>query len=66
LSDQVEHPEAVDPVARLLYLLLRDHLPFGALDEAIERVRSHQRVVPAGAPGLMACEAAQRIRTLVN
>lgn len=53
-----------DPVARVLFLLIRDELPAGQVTRAIERARAVQKEVPEGAMGALACELAERIVAL--
>lgn len=58
------HPRATDPVARVLFVLLRDNLPIGVIESAIERARAVQKEVPPSGAGLAACELADAIALL--
>lgn len=62
----IEHPNAADPIARVLFVLLRDEVPYGKIEMAIERARSVQKSVPPGGAGLLACELADQVHALVN
>lgn len=53
-----------DPTARVLFLLIRDNLPVGLVEQAIERARSVLKEVPPGSVGDIACELAERIAVL--
>ena len=53
-----------DPLARVLFSVLRDDLPVGTVERAIERARVVQKEVPDGPLGALACELAERITGL--
>lgn len=55
-----------DPTARVVFLLIRDHLPAGALERAIEAARAVQKEVPESGVGALALELADRIAALVD
>lgn len=55
-----------DPLARVLFLLLRDHLPVGEVERAIERTRLILREVPDSPSGAVALDLAERIRRLAG
>lgn len=50
--------------ARVLFTLLRDNLPAGVVDQAIEHARLVQMEVPETALGQLACELAEKIESL--
>lgn len=53
-----------NPTARVLFRLLRDNLPVGVVDQAIEHARVVQKEVPDTALGHLACELAEKIDNL--
>jgi hypothetical protein len=55
-----------DPTARVIFLLIRDNLPPGLVESAIERARAVQREVPDSTLGALACELAEKIDALVD
>lgn len=50
--------------ARVLFRLLRDNVPVGVVEQAIEHVRLVQKEVPDSALGRLACEMAERIEAV--
>lgn len=53
-----------NPTARVLFRLLRDNVPAGVVDRAIEHARLVQKEVPDSALGALACELAEKIAAL--
>lgn len=53
-----------DPLARVLFLLIRDDLPPGQVERAIERARLVQKHVPDSGIGRLASELADKITAL--
>lgn len=62
--DGDHHPLATDPLTRVLFVLLRDHVSFGVVEEAVEKCRVHLKAVPPSGAGLVACELADRVKAL--
>lgn len=61
MADEAERSHSL--TARVLFRLLRDNLPAGVVDSAIEHARI-QKDVPDTALGHLACELADKIDAL--
>lgn len=55
-----------DPTARVIFLLIRDNLPPGVVERAIESARAVQKEVPDSGIGRLACELADKVHALVD
>jgi hypothetical protein len=53
-----------DPTARVFFLLIRDNIPPGVIESAIERARAIQKEVPDSGIGRLASILAEEVQAL--